>query len=111
MHTDTLEILKAKASALRALREALAKSGHCGEASLSFVTTWTEAVENMIPAETEDALDPKVTRWQDRAGDVWVPNSGGGWRVEGGSDYPSEAMASLSQVAQFWGPLTDSDQS
>lgn len=49
---------------------------------------------------------PKLGLYQDDAGDIWVPNSGGGWRVAGDTDNSEVEFMSLEAVDARWGPLT-----
>jgi hypothetical protein len=103
--TSADEILRAKAEAVRALADALGsavRTGRIGgpESAADFAMDWAAAVESMLPAIADVAI------WRDRAGDLWVRNSGGGWRVAEDSDDPSVSLMLLAEVADRWGPLT-----
>lgn len=113
---DATELLKAKAEAVRALVDAMNEFGGANREAIRFAKIWAQAVESMIPAAVQAIGDPfvpdsEVTRWRDRVGDVWVRNSGGGWRIEEDPDDPETTFAHLSDLAQAWGPMTRADRS
>jgi hypothetical protein len=101
--TSTDEILRAKAEAVRALADALKADENIDASAVRFAENWAAAVESMVPATTDVA---DVSIWRDRAGDLWVRNSGGGWRVSEDPDDPSVSLMVLADVAERWGPLT-----
>lgn len=101
---NTTEILKAKAEAVRALADALAsRTDLSGAGAIRFVQDWAQAVESMVPATTSIA---DVAAWRDRTGDLWVRNSGGGWRVVDDMDRTDVSLMDLADLVKIWGPLT-----
>jgi len=121
---NTTEILKAKAQAVRALADAMKADENINASAVRFAENWAQAIESMVPQPTEretaiaqaDAEDEAslkaleircsaVRVWKDCSGDLWVRNSGGGWRVHQDSDRP-EPLMNLPEIEHRWGPLT-----
>jgi vacuolar-type H+-ATPase subunit E/Vma4 len=122
---NTTEILKGKAEAVRALADAMKADENINASAVRFAENWAQAVESMVPqpsereaaiaqADAEDEASLKalkarcsdVSVWRDRTGDLWVRNSGGGWRVSDDMDTADVSLMNLADVEQRWGPLT-----